>query len=270
MPGRGVILSNDSLKYLETELQSADLALANLESALTTESPATSGGYNLCASPDSARILTESGLDMLSIVNNHSLDCGIQGHLDTLSALESNDLIAIDESGHTTTINDLKLTFFAYEDVSKPLDLLGVTQSIQAAHSNGSIVIVSIHWGMEYQGGASERQKELAEQFATAGATVIWGHHPHVLQPAEWIPAGCAESQDKTGCSLVLYSLGNALFDQAGLPDTHRSALVSVVLDKNGIVSTQATPFLIDPIHSLLIAPDKNTSDLILSHLHLH
>ncbi len=122
---------------------------------------------------------------------------------------------------------------------------------------------------MEYQGGASERQKELAEQLVAAGATIIWGHHPHVLQPAEWIPVGCAESQDKSGCSLVLYSLGNALFDQAGLPDTRRSALVSIVLDQNGIRSTQSTPFLIDPVHSLLKAPDKSTSDLILSRLQL-
>ena len=178
-------------------------------------------------------------------------------------------MIAINESGTTTSIHDLKLTLLAFEDVSKPLDLVDATHSIQAARSNGSLVIVSIHWGMEYQGGASERQRMIAGQFAAAGATVIWGHHPHVLQPAEWIPARCAESQDKTGCSLVLYSLGNAMFDQAGLADTRRSALVSVDLDQNGIVSTQVTAFLIDPVHSMLKAPSENELDLILSRLQL-
>lgn len=269
MPGRGVTLTDNSLEYLKAELQSADLAMANLESPLTTEPPGTSSEYNLCAWPDDAGVLSRSGLDMLGIVNNHSLDCGNQGHLDTLSALESNGLIAIDESGYTTTIHDVKLTFFAFEDIGKPVDLVSATRSIQAAHTDGSVVVVSMHWGMEYQGGASERQRELAEQLVVAGATLIWGHHPHVLQPAEWIPAECADSQDKTGCSLVLYSLGNALFDQAGLPDTRRSALVSVVLDQNGILSTQATPFMIDPIHSLVKAPGQSESELILSRLKL-
>ena len=84
MAGRGVTLSNDSLEYLAAALESADLALANLESPLTSEPPATTGGYNLCASADNAGVLAKSGLDMLSIVNNHSLDCGVQGNLDTL------------------------------------------------------------------------------------------------------------------------------------------------------------------------------------------
>ena len=206
---------------------------------------------------------------MLSVVNNHSLDCGKQGYLDTLSTLDSNGLVSIDNNGYTTTIHNLKLTFFAFEDISSPLDMVTATRSIQAARKTGATVIVSMHWGMEYQGGASSRQQELAQQLVAAGATLIWGHHPHVLQPAEWIPSECSDSQDKTGCSLVLYSLGNAMFDQAGLPDTRRSALVSVVLDQNGIISIQTKPFMIDPIHSLLKAPNKSESNLILTRLKL-
>jgi poly-gamma-glutamate synthesis protein (capsule biosynthesis protein) len=269
MPGRMVTLTEASLDYLEAALQSADLALANLEAPLTTASPATTQGYSLCASLENARILAKSGLDLLSIVNNHSLDCGTQGLQDTLSTLQSNSLIAITSQGYMTTIHNIKLTFFAFEDITSRLDLETATQLIQAARSNGSVVIVSMHWGAEYQGGASERQRELAEKLSAAGATLIWGHHPHVLQPVEWIPSDCADSQNKTGCSLILYSLGNALFDQAGLSDTRRSALVSVVLDQNGVLSIQATPFIIDPIHSLVKTPDKAASDLILSRLHL-
>jgi len=267
--GRGVTLSDDSLRYLEAELQSADLAMANLESPLTSGAPVSSDGYNLCAPSDNAQALAQAGLDLLAIVNNHSLDCGLQGRMDTHSALETNGLKAIDDTGYTTRINGLKLTFFAFEDISQPVDLAGATRSIQAAHLNGSLVIVSIHWGMEYQGGASQRQKEVADQFAAAGATVIWGHHPHVLQAVDWIPAECGVDEERSGCSLVLYSLGNALFDQAGLPDTRRSALVSVVLDGNGIVATQTSAFVIDPVHSLIKAPDKVERDLILSRLNL-
>ncbi len=269
MPGRDFTLTDDSLEYLKEVLISADLAVANLESPLTFSPPISSDGYNLCASPDSARVLVNSGFDLLSVVNNHNLDCGYQGYLDTLSNLEANGLVALDKTGYTTIIHDLKLTFFAFEDISNPLDMNSATQSIQAAHTKGAIVIVSMHWGMEYQGGASLQQQEMAQKLAAAGATLIWGHHPHVLQPAEWIPSKCSESQDKSGCSLVLYSLANALFDQVGMPDTRRSALVSVVLGQNGILSTFATPFIIDPILSLVKAPDTSESNLILSRLKL-
>ncbi|MFH2037949.1 MAG: CapA family protein [Chloroflexota bacterium] len=269
MPGREFTLTDSSLEYLEGSLQSADLAMANLESPLTTSVPSSADGYKLCASPENAWKLAQSGLDMLSVVNNHSLDCGNQGYKDTISTLQSSGLVAIDKSGYTTSIHNLKFTFFAFEDISKPLDMVSATRSIQGARSTGAIVIVSIHWGMEYQGGASQRQQELAKQLAKAGATLIWGHHPHVLQPAEWIPPECSDLQDKTGCSLVLYSLGNAFFDQAGLPDTRRSALVSVVFGKKGILSTEVTPFVIDPIHRLVKTPGKSELSLILSRIKL-
>lgn len=269
MPGREVTLNEDSLQYLAASIQTADLAMANLESPLSTASPPTTDGYKLCASPENARILAGAGLDLLSMVNNHNLDCGSRGTTDTAEALAVNHLVGLDQNGYTTTLNGNQLTFFAFEDISSPLDVTAATQAIQAARAEGSMVIVSVHWGMEYQGGASDRQKELAEKWSAAGATVIWGHHPHVLQPAEWMPAGCLERQEKSGCTLVLYSLGNALFDQAGLLDTRRSALVSVVLNQDGILSTEVMPFVIDPVHSLLIAPDENTSALITRRLQL-
>jgi poly-gamma-glutamate capsule biosynthesis protein CapA/YwtB (metallophosphatase superfamily) len=113
--------------------------------------------------------------------------------------------------------------------------------------------VVSIHWGAEYQGGASDRQKSLAAQFAEAGASLIWGHHPHVLQPASWIET----SQGKT---LVLFSLGNALFDQDGMEDTRQSAMVLVSLNTNGITSVRSFPFLIDIGDSRVVLPDPENA----------
>jgi poly-gamma-glutamate synthesis protein (capsule biosynthesis protein) len=66
---------------------------------------------------------------------------------------------------------------------------------------------------------------------------LIWGHHPHVLQPAEWI---------SDGKTLLFYSLGNALFDQYGLESTRRSAVVVVTLDSRGIRDFSVVPFLVD------------------------
>jgi poly-gamma-glutamate synthesis protein (capsule biosynthesis protein) len=269
MPGRGVSVSDSSLDYLEPDIHSADLALANLESPLTDAPASSEGGYSLCAAPESAAILANAGLDLVSVINNHSFDCGLQGFQDTLSNLDAVGLIPLEPDGYTTTIHNTKLTFFAFEDVTSPLDLENATRLIQAASSDGALVIVSMHWGAEYQAGASERQRWLAGQLADAGAVLIWGHHPHVLQPVEWIPAECGSADNRSGCSLVMYSLGNALFDQGGLADTRRSTLVSVTLGQDGIRSVQAMPFLIDPVHSQVIAPDEAEAKLILSRLHL-
>jgi poly-gamma-glutamate synthesis protein (capsule biosynthesis protein) len=277
MLGRGVTPGEDSLAYLAPYLQSADLALANLESPLTTV-PSQTSGYNLCASPERVRFLVAAGLDLLSVANNHSLDCGPDGLAETESTLHAAGLTAFGSTDEPVyrTLNGLRLAFLAFEDVSAPLDGEAAAQLIRGAHDSGALVIVSIHWGMEYQGGPSERQRQLAQQFIDAGVILIWGHHPHVLQPAAWIqpPAGSAPSSPPQGkpaggSTLVLYSLGNALFDQGGLADTRQSALVLVELGENGVQSAHAIPFEIDIQHSRVQAADDQAAQTILEHLKL-
>jgi poly-gamma-glutamate synthesis protein (capsule biosynthesis protein) len=114
-----------------------------------------------------------------------------------------------------------------------------------------------MHWGAEYQAGASSGQKEIAERLAEAGAALIWGHHPHVLQSSEWIADG------KT---LVLYSLGNALFDQPGLEDTRRSALVLVTLDSQGVEEISVIPFLIDVRNSRVVTAEEADTQRIMQY----
>lgn len=270
MVGRQVKLVSSSLIYIKPELISADFALANLESPLSETDPNQTSGYNLCASPDNAARLKTAGLDILSIVNNHALDCGKTGEQDTKKYLISSGLIPVDETGYSTTLKGLKLTFFAFDDVSSPLDEDFAVNLIHSAHQTGSIVIVSIHWGVEYQSAPTNRQVELAKLFSSAGASLIWGHHPHVLQPVAWIPPACNGDMKKSGCTLVLYSLGNALFDQQGLSDTRRSALFSIELDSEGVISFQLKPFLIDPGNSKLLPPDDRSLKQIYSRLNVN
>jgi poly-gamma-glutamate synthesis protein (capsule biosynthesis protein) len=159
-------------------------------------------------------------------------------------------------------VNGLQLAFLAFDDESSSLNADTAIQAIHSARSTGALVVVSIHWGAEYQGGAIDRQKSLAGQFAQAGATLIWGHHPHVLQPAAWIET----AQGKT---LVLYSLGNALFDQGGLQDTRQSALVKVTMDAGGVASVRSVPFEIDVEDSRVVQPDAETAAKIRDRLNL-
>ncbi|MBA4380517.1 MAG: hypothetical protein C0393_07585 [Anaerolinea sp.] len=291
MLGRGVTPTEETFAYLHPYLSTADLALANLESPLSSNPPDLQPStfdfrpsnlqpstFNLCAPPERVRFPAAAGLDMLSLENNHRLDCGEAGLVETKSRLVSAGITPLGPQPLPVyrTVNGLKLAFLAFEDVSAPLDVDMATQAIGEARAGGALVIVSIHWGMEYQGGASERQKRLAAQFAQAGAALIWGHHPHVIQPAEWIqpPAGSAPSSPPQGkpaggSTLVLYSLGNALFDQGGLADTRRSALVLVELDENGVRSARAVPFEIDIQHSRVQAADNQVAQAILEHLNL-
>jgi poly-gamma-glutamate capsule biosynthesis protein CapA/YwtB (metallophosphatase superfamily) len=266
MIGRSIDPGPASFSYLTPELQPADLSLANLESPLANAPPplGTGAGYNLCALAPRANSLAAWGLDMLSLGNNHRLDCNPEGPYETVSILTNLGIspVVTDSKPVNREIHGLKLAFLAFDDVLAPMDVAAATQAIQSARVEGAVVVVSVHWGMEYQGSASDRQKALAQQFAEAGAALIWGHHPHVLQPAVWIPTA-------RGKTLVLFSLGNALFDQAGLPDTRQSALVLVGLDAYGVRSARAVPFEIDVARSLIVQPDAQIVQYILNKINL-
>jgi poly-gamma-glutamate synthesis protein (capsule biosynthesis protein) len=268
--GRGVFPTASSLAYLTPNLSDADLALANLESPLATAPPIPDSTYDLCASSLYADLLTAWGLDLLSLANNHRDDCAPNGVSQTQSALAAAGLTGVSPGDKPVVrqINGLRLAFFAFDDISSPLDVDAAVRAIRSARADGMLVIVSVHWGMEYQGGASDRQEALARQFAQAGAALVWGHHPHVLQPAEWIYP-LAGSEPAGGSTLVLYSLGNALFDQGGLADTRQSALVLVTLNAQGVKSAQAVPFAVDVVESRVVQPDAKTADEILERLNL-
>jgi hypothetical protein len=266
MLGRAVHPTPSSLSYLAPYLHSADLSLANLESPLTDTLPAasTDTGYNLCAPSSSIRLLQAWGLALLSLANNHRFDCASNDLPETANLLTDASLTPIGPGPQPVNmqIKDLKLAFLAFDDISSPLDPVASAQAIRSARTAGAVVVVSVHWGAEYQTAATARQQDLARQFSEAGATLVVGTHPHVLQPAEWF----STSQGKT---LVLYSLGNALFDQPGLPDTRQSVLVLVTLDSHGVLSTRAVPFEIDGTRSLITQPDAQSAQQILDRLKL-
>ena len=254
MIGRGTDPKPDSLAILTPYLSSSDLVLANLESPLTSEPPVQSSAYNLCTSSSRANLLASWGFDLLSIANNHQYDCGPEGPSATRSALESVGITPIGSGMDPVrrVVNGLPLAFLAFDDVSSTLDVNSAIQEIRSERATGALVIVSVHWGMEYQGGVSDHQKSLAEQFVNAGAVLVWGHHPHVLQPVEWI-------ETARGKALILYSLGNTLFDQVGLSDTRQSALVVITLNAQGVTKVRAVPFVIDVVESRLLVPDAET-----------
>jgi poly-gamma-glutamate synthesis protein (capsule biosynthesis protein) len=254
MLGRGVNPQPNSLAFLKQDLANADLVLANLESPLATVLSPKDSAYNLCTLSDRAKYLSDWGIDLVSIANNN-LDCGPKGVAETRAILETVGITSIGPGLQPIyrNINGLRLAFLALDDISSELDADAASQAIYTARNTGALVVVSIHWGAEYQGGASEQQKSLADQFARAGASLIWGHHSHVLQPATWINS----SQGKT---LVLFSLGNALFDQGGLDATRQSALVVITINTRGVATVRSVPFEIVVGNSRVVQPDTETA----------
>jgi poly-gamma-glutamate capsule biosynthesis protein CapA/YwtB (metallophosphatase superfamily) len=233
--------------------------LSNYPSAIDTDA-----GYNLCASAAWVGLLSDWGLNLLFLANNHRFDCSPDGLFETIKILTNAGIHPVRPGIEPLyrEINGLKLAFLAFDDILTPINGSAAARAIQSARADGALVVISIHWGAEYQQGASSRQKVLAQQFANAGAALVIGTHPHVLQPAKWI-------QTSGGRTLVLFSLGNALFDQSGQADTRQSALVMVTLDLEGVKSARAVPFEIDVVHSRIIQPGTQAARQIHTRLDL-
>ncbi|HLO27812.1 MAG TPA: CapA family protein [Anaerolineales bacterium] len=256
MLGRAIHPSSETFRYLKPFLASADIVLANLESPLTNAPAEAESGYMLCAPPGRVKYLAEAGFDLMTLSNNHNLDCGARGLIETQSTLTSAGLGFIGPAPEPVyrVIHGIKLAFLAF-DATTEFHNQTALQAIRTAREKGFIVVTSIHWGAEYQAGASLDQEQVAVQLAGAGTAVIWGHHPHVLQQAEWI---------HDGKTLVLYSLGNALFDQYGLENTRQSALVLVTVTANGVQGFKVIPFLIDVRNSRIVEADEGNAAAIL------
>lgn len=209
-------------------LQGADLAFGNLETpvAPTTGRPGVPFVFNAPEGLPAA--LRTAGWSLVSTANNHAFDQGPKGIRETLQRLDEAGLLHAG-SGVTQAEaerplwlerNGLKIALLAFTDVFnvdlngkaeapwvRPLDLERALPALRAARAEADVVIVSVHWGNEYQHQPSPRQQEAARALVGAGVDLIIGHHPHVLQPLAWV-----EAEGRKG--LVAYSLGNFISNQ--------------------------------------------------------
>lgn len=208
--------------------QGVDLAFGNLETpvAPTTGRPGVPFQFNAPAALPAA--LRASGFTVLSTANNHAFDQGPRGVRETLDRLRSEQLVAVgsgEDRARAETLQiverqGLKVAFLGFTDIFnidlnrratepwvRPLDLEPALAAVREARSRADLVVVSVHWGNEYQHRPTKRQRDIAKQLVEAGCDLLLGHHPHVLQPAELIEAGGRKA-------LVAYSLGNFISNQ--------------------------------------------------------
>ncbi len=216
---------------LKSHFQTADLVVGNLEGAVG-ENPEQkiSAGESPVFSIDSSSVnlLTQAGFNIITVENNHSLDLGTAGKLNTIKSLQKQSItpVSYENSPWFFTIKDTVIALIALNIVPDRdshkirIPSIETQQKLRLARSMANIVIVSIHWGSELLAWPDRTQRETAGWLIKNGADVIIGSHPHVIQKPEIIEG-----------KPVFFSLGNHLFDQK-YPETKEGLMVEICIDK--------------------------------------
>lgn len=248
------------LARVRDTLSSADLAFANLECPLSRNGSKASKPFCFKVPPERVRALRSGGLDLLSLANNHSMDCGRTGLVETMETLRVGGLRwcgagatrAEAEAPAVAQIRGLRIAFVGFCDFIPEGTFLredrptiafaseeSVGRAVGAARRSADVLIASFHWGVEYRSRPGDRQETLARTAVEAGADLVLGHHPHVLQRLESIPRRGGRP------ALVAYSLGNFVFDQRG-SGRDQSVILRCTLGKGGVQRAEILPVRIE------------------------
>ncbi len=211
----------------------ADLAFANLEAPFVKDCPKTSSGMIFCAPPQSIEGLSFGGFDVVSLANNHILNYGQEGLNQTKELLAQNQISDTTFQELTVkTVNGVSFGFLAFDLVTYPKT--DVLAKVKENKNLVDVLIVSLHWGAEYQPQPNDDQTLLAHLLVDNGVKVVLGHHPHVTQPVEEYNGG-----------LIFYSLGNFVFDQPWSEETKKGEIAEITFNGNEIKSYLLTPIYI-------------------------
>lgn len=167
--------------------------------------------FPLIAPPENVAVLQQGGIDVVNTVNNHCFDFGTKGYADTLATLDAagvqhfgSAILGGKLASDITTWVDAKGIRFGFLGFSYPQTstLALIQERIQTLRTAGcDVVIVSLHWGRETYMTPNIGQTQYAANVIDMGADVVWGHHPHVLQPVQFYKG-----------KPVLFSTGNFIF----------------------------------------------------------
>jgi poly-gamma-glutamate capsule biosynthesis protein CapA/YwtB (metallophosphatase superfamily) len=207
----------------------------NLEGAFGSPADCIESARVCFASPDSAvEFLRTAGFHGLTLENNHAGDLGSAGREHTRNLLEQESMVPVDfeNSPHFARVGDATFALIsvtlipAADGRLQQIPSPEISEKLRAARKAADLVVVSIHWGVEYQKLPDAGQRAQAHWLIQQGADLIVGHHPHVVQP----PA-CVDGHP------VFFSLGNHVFDQTYPPT--KGGLIADCQLKGGRLSCQ-------------------------------
>ncbi|GKX30099.1 capsule biosynthesis protein [Vallitalea longa] len=258
----------NSFKYVKKYLENSDCVIGNLETTLAGRDK------GRCLRPENeykgylgfpcfntpeilAYNLKEAGFDLISTVNNHSLDSRAEGVISTINYLEEQGLYHVgtyrnsDEAKEifTIDINNIEFAFLAYTygtngltapdsmpylvnslDMYDNDEIKKMLLDVEKADETGVDFVVAImHFGEEYFNYPNEIQKDIVNDLFDAGADIIIGSHPHVLQPLEIRDILCSDGTTKKG--IVIYSLGNFISSQRYTKQYPQQTDVSAIMN---------------------------------------
>lgn len=227
-------------------IQGATLAFGNVEGPLSDKGYDLGNTYSFRMEPEVLLAMKDAGFDALSVANNHIGDWGRDAFEDTLHRLDDVGILSVG-AGYTKEearkvkileVNGLKIGFLGFSDVGPkwlstngnlPVIVLAsdpdYEKIIQDAAAQVDHLVVSFHFGEEYETKANARQIDLAHRAIDAGAHIVIGHHPHVAQQVERYKEG-----------VIAYSLGNFIFDQTFSEATKQGLVLQVGVSGGKIV----------------------------------
>ena len=219
---------------IKSYISNADIAVGNLETTFAGGNKAYSGYPTFNSPPQLAKDIQDLGIDVLTTSNNHSMDSGYNGLINTIDTLDN---LGISHTGTFKSeedknkilikdVNGVKIAFLSYtygtNGISIPkgkeycINLINkdlIKKQLESAKAqNPDVICVSMHWGIEYKLQPNTEQKDLADYLFENVADIILGSHPHVLEPMEKRPVTLSDGTKKDG--FVIYSLGNFISAQ--------------------------------------------------------
>ncbi len=229
-------------------LKKSDIVFANLEG--TASDKGSDGGsiYSFRMDPSVIPALKGAGIDIVSVANNHVGDWGRTAYTDTLARLTENEILytgggTLEEAESPKVIEKygMKIGYLGFSDVGP--NWMKVTEAnsglllasnprfdeiVANAAKQVDYLVVSFHFGDEYKTTHNKRQEYLAHKAVDAGAKIVIGHHPHVIEDTEVYKN-----------SFIAYSLGNFIFDQKFSEATMQGMLLELKLHRDGSITTK-------------------------------
>lgn len=224
-------------------LKRADMVVANLEGPITSHLSKSvdsevggNGNYTFTFPTSTAELLARHNISLVNIGNNHIMNFGLGGLFETKRWLDGAGVAYFGdpdlpeaERVERTEVGGIPFSFVNWSDWTSDKTDHTVSQ-VRAEREAGRLVFVYAHWGEEYQ-PVLPQVRQLAHSFIDAGAAIVVGSHPHIVQEREIY-----------GGRYIYYSLGNMVFDQYWSEEVRRGLLVRVFFSPTGILSVEETP----------------------------
>ena len=206
-----------------------DFTMVNLEGVLGDKGHPAGKKFAFRGYGSYTNILTRNSVEAVSLANNHAYDYGETGYNETKRLLEEAGVPYVEQNSSTVITLENGVTVGIYGTVYNSIDEEAMRSGIAALKQQGvDIIIYAPHWGTEHSFDPTAQQKELGRAAIEAGTHIVYGCHPHVLQPIE-----------EWGGGVILYSLGNFSFGGNIYPSDYDTAIIQqeVILEPDGTVT---------------------------------